>query len=60
METKTATVNLFTAATKVKDTTKKKDEKKVISCPELKDKIEKFLRLKQQIILNNFKLNNAD
>lgn len=47
--TTTQTKNLFASATKVKETTKKAPEKKVIKRPELGDKILRFSELKQTI-----------
>jgi len=45
---KTTTTNLFTTATKVKETTKKTD-KKVISAPSLGSKIQRYAELKETI-----------
>lgn len=45
----TQTVNLFAAATKVKEPAKKVADKKIISAPLLEDKIKKFAELKQTI-----------
>ena len=45
---KNATTNLFTTATKVKETTKKTD-KKVIKAPNLADKVKTYSQLKQEI-----------